>query len=62
MISKIKAFLGLKEAGKPKTDFSEFFHNASSATKKKLLTEVAREANKDQWELVEKYNNKVKTI
>lgn len=39
----------------PKTDFSAFFHDASSRDKKKLLKEVVREANKDQRELVEKY-------
>ena len=60
MISKIKAFLGIKREGKPQTDFSLFFHTASSREKKKLLTEVMKEANKDQRALIEKYNNKVK--
>jgi hypothetical protein len=59
MISKIKSFLGYTNAKKPITDFSEFFHNASSADKKRLLTEVVREANKDQRELIERYNRRV---
>lgn len=56
MIKKITHFLGLDNAKKPTTDFSEFFHSASSAEKKKLLMSVIREANKDQRDLVNKYN------
>lgn len=59
MMKKIKSFLGIKEAKEPTTDFSEFFHNASSAEKKKLLTEVVREANRDQRALIERYNRTV---
>ena len=61
MITKIKAFFGIKAEGKPQTDFSEFFHNASSGEKKKLLTEVVREANKDQRELIDRYNSTIET-
>ena len=53
---KIKTFLGFKTINKPKTDFSVFFHDASSAEKKKLLESVVREANKDQRDLIKKYN------
>lgn len=56
MIRKIKTFLGVKREKKPTTDFSAFFHNASSAEKKKLLESVVREANKDQRDLVKRYN------
>lgn len=59
MMKKIKSFLGLSEAKEPTTDFSGFFHNASAAEKKKLLTEVVREANKDQRALIERYNRTV---
>ena len=55
MIRKIKEFFGCEDAKKPITDFSAFFHNASSAEKKKLLTEVVREANQDQKDLLERY-------
>ena len=56
MIKKIKHFLGLNKDKEPTTDFSVFFHSASSAEKKKLLQTVVREANKDQRDLVKKYN------
>jgi hypothetical protein len=56
MIQSIKHYLGLNVTKKPATDFSVFFHNASSADKKKLLSGVVREANKDQRDLVEKYD------
>ena len=47
-----QVFFGYEDTRKPITDFSEFFHNASAAEKKKLLTEVVREANKDQRDLL----------
>jgi hypothetical protein len=56
MMLKIKTFLGFKQGKEPTTDFSAFFHNASSAEKKKLLKSVVREANKDQRDLVQRYN------
>ena len=55
MIMKIKSFMGLSRPKQPTTDFSTFFHSASSAQKKKLLESVVREANKDQRDLVEHY-------
>lgn len=56
MIRKIKSLLGIKQIEQPETDFSNFFHTASSGQKKKLLLEVVRDANKDQRELVKAYN------
>lgn len=56
MIHKIKTFLSFKREKEPTTDFSVFFHSASSAQKKKLLESVVREANKDQRDLVKRYN------
>ncbi|MBI5742504.1 MAG: hypothetical protein HZA25_01540 [Candidatus Niyogibacteria bacterium] len=55
MIGKIKHILGIRGARTPSTDFSAFFHNASAAEKKKMLEQVVREANKDQRDLVKKY-------
>ena len=55
MIMKIKRFFSFNKTHEPTTDFSAFFHNASSAEKKKLLEGVVREANKDQRDLVSKY-------
>ena len=40
---------------KRENDFSRFFRYASSSEKAKLLKKVAREANKDQNELVRRY-------
>lgn len=59
MMKKVKSFLGIKEVKEPTNDFSAFFHNASSAEKKKLLTEVVREANKDQRALIERYDKTI---
>ena len=55
MIKKIKSILGLNQAKKPNTDFSDFIHNASEYQKKKVLKEVLRQANQDQRALLEKY-------
>ena len=56
MIQKIKTLLGFKRKKEPTTDFSVFFHNASSAEKKKLLGSVVKEANKDQRDLIKRYS------
>lgn len=56
MIHKIKTFLSFKSEKVPTTDFSAFFHSASSARKKKLLESIVREANKDQRDLVKRYD------
>ncbi len=40
---------------KGESDFSRFFRYASSSEKAKLLKRVAREANEDQKQLVERY-------
>ena len=41
---------------KQKSDFSDFFINAKSGEKKKLLKEVIRKANEDQKNLVSRYD------
>ena len=41
-----------------KSDFSSFFRYASSSEKSKLLRKVAREANEEQKELIERYHRK----
>jgi hypothetical protein len=41
-----------------KDDFSDFFLNAKSGEKAKVIRQVLREANKEQRELVEKYRQK----
>lgn len=56
MIKKIKTFFGFKRKKEPTTDFSLFFHSASSTEKKKLLEAVVKEANKDQRDLVKRYD------
>ena len=55
MIKKLKDILRTKTISKPTTDFSDFFHSASSAEKKKLLKSVIKKANKDQLDLVQRY-------
>lgn len=52
----MKIIANLFSKGNPETDFSVFFNTASSREKKKLLTEVVREANNDQKRMVEKYD------
>jgi len=56
MITKIKHFFGFGKSKKPTTDFSAFFRSASSEEKKKVLIDVVRKANKDQRDLVERYD------
>lgn len=57
MIKKIKSMINsFKGQRKTRTDFSDFFHNASAGQKKKLLLEVTKEANEDQKKLIERYN------
>ena len=47
---------------KPDTAFSEFFTNATPKHKKQVLSEVARKANQDQKDLLERYRQmKTKT-
>ncbi len=54
MTNKIKEMLGFKPKT-PTTDFSNFFQNASSGEKKKLILEVAKKANAEQKAVVEAY-------
>ena len=49
----LKKIFQIKEE---KTRFSEFFREASKDDKKRLLEKVVREANRDQKDLVDKYN------
>ena len=57
-MSIIKAiFKTTSKDEEPKTDFSRFFFSATSGEKKKLMTEVIREANNDQRALIERYEN-----
>lgn len=44
----------------PKDTFSDFFHNAPKEEKISVFTKAAKEANKDQRELVKKANLKLK--
>lgn len=57
----IKSLFGLKSRRKIETDFSEFFHNASSSEKKKVFKAVIREANQDQQDLIKNYNSMHRT-
>ena len=41
-------------------DFSDFFLNAKSGEKAKVIRQVLREANEEQRELVKKYNKGIK--
>ncbi len=47
---------GIKSAGKD--DFSEFFYNAKSAKKAKIIREVMREATAEQKAVIERYREK----
>lgn len=53
MIKKIKSYFCRKN--KEKKDFSLFFSGASEEEKRKLMEDVARMANEDQRELMERY-------
>ena len=56
MINKIKQFLGLSKPAKQTTDFSDFFYNTPKEEKRRILESVVREANKDQREMMKKYD------
>ncbi|OGM93436.1 hypothetical protein A2333_01975 [Candidatus Wolfebacteria bacterium RIFOXYB2_FULL_49_7] len=58
MIKKIKQIIRKNSA--PETDFSRFFYTASSGEKKKVMKQVIREANKDQKDMIKRYERKVK--
>ena len=59
MTNTIRKILGFYAPRKQETDFSAFFHNASAREKKKLLTQVMRQANADQRALVDSYRKTV---
>lgn len=53
----IKKLLNLLfPAEKKKSDFSDFFRNASMKKKEKLLKEVVRKASQDQRDIIDRYN------
>lgn len=54
MSEKILNFLKRLMTRRGPSQFSDFFLNASDRQKKKLFTDVARLANKDQKELFER--------
>ncbi|MDP3402839.1 MAG: hypothetical protein Q8S35_02690 [bacterium] len=52
----MKAFLGTiftKHSGERSSEFSRFFHKASSREKKQVYMEVARKASADQRKVLE---------
>lgn len=53
MIKKIKSYFCPKH--EEKKDFSSFFNRASEEEKRKLMEDVARKANEDQRNLIERY-------
>jgi hypothetical protein len=53
MIKKIKSYFCPKR--EEKKDFSSFFNRASEEEKRKLMEDVARKANEDQRNLLERY-------
>jgi hypothetical protein len=53
MLKKIYHFFA-KYKGQ-RSDFSSFFRHASPSEKKKLIERVAREANQEQREMMERY-------
>ncbi|MBI3255668.1 MAG: hypothetical protein HYZ63_01735 [Candidatus Andersenbacteria bacterium] len=55
MMDYIMKFFTSSEPRRAATDFSDFFRSASVKDKEKLLTEVLRDANKDQRDLVERH-------
>lgn len=59
MIKILKKFFTGKIV-EPSTDFSRFFYSTPSYKRKKVLKNVVREANKDQRDLVERYQLKFK--
>lgn len=59
MTKTLKKLFGIPEKKEPKTDFSVFFHTASSREKKKVLTDVMRKASADQKAVVDLYRQKI---
>lgn len=53
MIKKIKSYFCPKR--EEEKDFSSFFNRASVEEKRKLMEDVARKANEDQRNLIERY-------
>lgn len=56
MIKKLFHTLTGRKGKGSDSDFSTFFREAPKEAKEKLLLEVARKANQDQREIVERYN------
>ncbi|MCX6766939.1 MAG: hypothetical protein NT170_04155 [Candidatus Moranbacteria bacterium] len=53
MIKKLKSYFCPKH--EEKKDFSSFFSRASVEEKRRLMEDVARKANEDQRNLIERY-------
>jgi hypothetical protein len=62
MMEFIKKITGNTQPTERKDDFSEFFTNASSKEKTKVIRQVMREATEEQRSVVEKYKGMVKPI
>lgn len=56
MIKKLFHTLTGRKGKGNNSDFSTFFREVPKEAKEKLLLEVARKANQDQREIVERYN------
>jgi hypothetical protein len=61
MMTCIKHFFAKDQNSKAeKSDFSAFFHDASSAEKMRVMKKVIRKANEDQRKVIEKYEKMTK--
>ena len=61
MITAIKKYFKTDKVDFVADDFSDFFHNAKSADKKKLIKTVMRDVIAEQNTVVENYKAKSKT-
>lgn len=63
MMAYIKHFFTKDSDSKAeKSDFSAFFHDATSAEKKKVMTKVIQKANEDQRKIIEKYDKMTSAV
>jgi hypothetical protein len=51
-MNKLLQYLSLSKKETFQTDFSRFFHSASSAERKKVFLRVAKKATKDQQKMM----------
>lgn len=59
--AKITSFFGQKTVSQKNSDFSDFFMK-KSGDKKKVITQILREANKEQRKIVEEYRKQLNGI